>query len=152
MTEYRDDQSALRQRARVLEEDLAERDRRLAEQRIELERQRAELERQQSELVRLRAEAAAPNDEPAPAAASGDTRVCAACGKENREHYTFCLGCGADLRANLRAAEGPLPAPGDTSAQTPAPNASLQAQRRLVAMMVLVVALALGLLVYFAGR
>ena len=34
--------------------------------------------------------------------------VCNRCGKENQDHYKFCLGCGAELSG---AAKQPAPAP-----------------------------------------
>ena len=32
--------------------------------------------------------------------------VCNRCGKENQDHYKFCLGCGAELTAPKPAAGG----------------------------------------------
>ena len=32
--------------------------------------------------------------------------VCNRCGKENQDHYKFCLGCGAELTAAPKAAGG----------------------------------------------
>ena len=28
---------------------------------------------------------------------------CAKCGKDNQDHYKYCLGCGAELPANAQA-------------------------------------------------
>src|SRR4051812_35328423 len=33
--------------------------------------------------------------------------VCNRCGKENQDHYKFCLGCGAELTAAPKAGGGP---------------------------------------------
>ena len=32
--------------------------------------------------------------------------VCNRCGKENQDHYKFCLGCGAELTAAPKAGGG----------------------------------------------
>ncbi len=38
--------------------------------------------------------------------------VCPNCGKENQDHYKFCLGCGSDLpRAEAEATKRPTPTP-----------------------------------------
>jgi len=39
--------------------------------------------------------------------------TCSRCGKENQDHYKFCLGCGAKLES-AAAAAAPVPAPGLT--------------------------------------
>lgn len=79
MGDYRDDRDALRERARVLEEELAERDRQLAEQRAELDA-----------LL-------SGGDDASETAPVGAERTCPKCGKVNQPHYQFCLGCGDDL-------------------------------------------------------
>jgi hypothetical protein len=51
--------------------------------------------------------------------------TCSRCGKENQDHYKFCLGCGAKLEA---AAAAPAPAPG----LTPPPAAAKPAEKASV--------------------
>ena len=60
---------------------------------------------------------------------------CSNCGKENQDHYKFCLGCGARLAGAPAAGAGPVRAPGGTvvaetrQATTPAvPAPAAQAQ------------------------
>jgi len=50
-------------------------------------------------------------------------QVCSKCGKENQNHYKFCLGCGNEMPPELEAAQPdptPAPAPTPTPAATPA--------------------------------
>jgi hypothetical protein len=94
VSEYRDDAAATRERARVLEEELAERERELLRQKSEIEQQKSALSAAERELQTLKA--AQPR---ALVADATGERTCASCGKKNAEHYKFCLGCGADLAA-----------------------------------------------------
>lgn len=57
--------------------------------------------------------------------------VCAKCGKENQDHYKFCLGCGGELAAaesveqaapQVEAPQQPPPSQADQSVATPAPK------------------------------
>ncbi|MEE2643434.1 MAG: FHA domain-containing protein [Myxococcota bacterium] len=45
--------------------------------------------------------------------------ICASCGKENADHYRFCLGCGAELSQN----EAELPEPVSTGGEAVSGNA-----------------------------
>ncbi|MFV8756515.1 FHA domain-containing protein [Nannocystaceae bacterium ST9] len=45
--------------------------------------------------------------------------VCPNCGKENQDHYKFCLGCGAKLPAAGQAAAPPPPPPPGATAMPP---------------------------------
>ena len=49
--------------------------------------------------------------------------TCSRCGKENQDHYKFCLGCGAKLEA-AAAAAAPAPAPVPAPGLTPPPAAT----------------------------
>ena len=46
---------------------------------------------------------------------------CSNCGKENQDHYKFCLGCGARLAGMAAAPASPARSPGGTVV-TPAQN------------------------------
>src|SRR3954466_3515754 len=59
--------------------------------------------------------------------------VCNRCGKENQDHYKFCLGCGAELTAAGKAggdvamlktmmSDSPAPLPGMSSPGRPLPG------------------------------
>ncbi|MBA3548185.1 MAG: FHA domain-containing protein [Nannocystis sp.] len=48
---------------------------------------------------------------------------CSNCGKENQDHYKFCLGCGARLAGMAAAPAAPARSPGGT-VMTPVQNAS----------------------------
>jgi hypothetical protein len=51
--------------------------------------------------------------------------VCAKCGKENEDHYKFCLGCGAELASAASVAQAPTETPPqeEVPEQPPAPQA-----------------------------
>ena len=56
--------------------------------------------------------------------------TCSRCGKENQDHYKFCLGCGAKLEA--AAAPAPAPSPAPSPGLTPAPAAVKPAEKASV--------------------
>lgn len=41
--------------------------------------------------------------------------ICYRCGKENQDHYKFCLGCGAELTGPPRGEQRSAPPPGDNN-------------------------------------
>ncbi len=57
--------------------------------------------------------------------------TCNRCGKENQDHYKFCLGCGSEL-VKPAAAAAPIPAPAPASATPPAPEPSLETARTIL--------------------
>ena len=47
--------------------------------------------------------------------------VCKRCGRENQDHYKFCLGCGAELAADLAVAQAPTQTPPPEEEKQPPP-------------------------------
>jgi len=45
--------------------------------------------------------------------------ICNKCGKENQNHYKFCLGCGAEISS---ASAEPVPVPQPVAPQPAAPD------------------------------
>jgi len=61
--------------------------------------------------------------------------TCNRCGKENQDHYKFCLGCGSELvkpAAAASPAAAPVPTPAPVSATPPAPEPSLETARTML--------------------
>ncbi len=57
--------------------------------------------------------------------------TCNRCGKENQDHYKFCLGCGSEL-VKPAVAPAPVAAPAPASATPAAPEASLETARTIL--------------------
>ena len=53
--------------------------------------------------------------------------TCSRCGKENQDHYKFCLGCGGELARPAAAPAGGTPAPAATSSMAPASGSATSA-------------------------
>ncbi|HXU60610.1 MAG TPA: FHA domain-containing protein [Polyangia bacterium] len=61
--------------------------------------------------------------------------TCNRCGKENQDHYKFCLGCGSELVKPAAApspAAAPVPTPAPVATTPPAPEPSLETARTML--------------------
>ena len=61
--------------------------------------------------------------------------TCNRCGKENQDHYKFCLGCGSELVKPAAApspAAAPVPTPAPVATTPPAPEPSLDTARTML--------------------
>jgi hypothetical protein len=105
MGDYRDGDQAARERARVLEEELAESEAEAEAQRAEIERQAEALRAKDAELAVLRARVSAP------VAPSTGTRVCERCGCHNAAQNAACVSCGQALSGLPVFPAPPSPAP-----------------------------------------
>jgi hypothetical protein len=54
--------------------------------------------------------------------------TCSRCGKENQDHYKFCLGCGNEIKAAPKAAAAREPAPLETARTILPPERTSQGQ------------------------
>jgi Tfp pilus assembly protein FimV len=99
MKGYRDDRDALRHENEQLEAERDDAERALAEQKARAAEAERELASQRAELAAKEAELARLTPAPAPVATADGDVVCPACGRENQQHYKFCLGCGTELGA-----------------------------------------------------
>jgi pSer/pThr/pTyr-binding forkhead associated (FHA) protein len=59
--------------------------------------------------------------------------TCKSCGKENQDHYKFCLGCGGKLEVASAGTPGPVAAAGYENARTVLPPAGTMAAGELQA-------------------
>ena len=52
--------------------------------------------------------------------------ICPSCGRENQDHYKFCLGCGTELskKSNVPVPLPEPPAPEPPAPATPVPQAT----------------------------